>query len=365
MLKTAKTPVILMGRVGRDPLDWSYRLALAENLGARVLTDIKTGAAFPTDHPLHIGAPGFFLSPQGADALAQADLVLCLDWVDPAGTLGQAKLPEDARIIQITLDHQLVNGWSLDHQGVAPADLHIATTADAGVQAICAALGLNPPEAVAQSPVTAALPRPAGTMDTGALAAALRHGLSGEIVTLIRLPLGWAGQDWQFAHPLDYLGYDGGAGIGSGPGMTIGAALALQDSGRIPVAVLGDGDLMMGASALWTAARYGVPMLIVIANNQSFFNDEIHQERVARDRGRPVENRWIGQKIAGPDIDIAGIARSQGLVGLGPILEAGAMITAIQDAVRQVKAGHSVVIDARIIPGYDKSMAAGMTDTAE
>ena len=36
---------------------WAARVALAERLGARVVTDLKVGAAFPTDHPLHAGAP--------------------------------------------------------------------------------------------------------------------------------------------------------------------------------------------------------------------------------------------------------------------------------------------------------------------
>lgn len=365
MLYEASSPVILMGRVGRDPLDWSYRLALANHLEARVLTDIKTGAAFPTDHPLNIGGPGFFLSQGAASILATADLILCLDWVDPAGTLKQADISDDTKVIQITLDHHLINGWSLDHQGLPKTDLHIATTPDLGVREICETLGIKTPEAISPLPISCTRPRPSGVMNTSLLASALQHGLEGEIVSLIRLPLGWSGEDWQFHHPLDYLGYDGGAGIGSGPGMTIGAALALQDTGHIPVAVLGDGDLMMGASALWTAARYGVPLLIVVANNQSFFNDEVHQERVAKDRNRIVENRWIGQRIAGPDIDIAGIARSQGLTGIGPITEAEDLITSIKDAIKKVKAGNSVVIDARVQPSYAKSMAAGMTDSAE
>src|SRR5712675_246953 len=75
------------------------------------------------------------------------------------------------------------------------------------------------------------------------------------------------------------------------------AALALKDGGRLPVAIMGDGDFLMGATALWTAAHYGIPCLILVANNRSFFNDELHQERVAKERSRPVENRWIGQRI--------------------------------------------------------------------
>jgi thiamine pyrophosphate-dependent acetolactate synthase large subunit-like protein len=63
--------------------------------------------------------------------------------------------------------------------------------------------------------------------------------------------------------------------------MTVGAALALRGSGRLPVAVLGDGDYLMGLTALWTGVHYRIPLLIVVSNNQSFFNDELHQERMA------------------------------------------------------------------------------------
>ena len=53
-------------------------------------------------------------------------------------------------------------------------------------------------------------------------------------------------------------------------------------------------------------------MLMIVANNRSFFNDELHQDRVARERRRPVENRWIGQRIDDPAPDLAALARSQG-----------------------------------------------------
>jgi benzoylformate decarboxylase len=51
---------------------------------------------------------------------------------------------------------------------------------------------------------------------------------------------------------------------------------------------------------------------VVVANNRSYFNDEAHQERMAVQRSRPVENKWIGQRIDDPAPDIAGFARAQG-----------------------------------------------------
>ena len=78
----------------------------------------------------------------------------------------------------------------------------------------------------------------------------------------------------------------------------------------------------MGATALWTAVHYRIPLLVVVANNRSFFNDEVHQERVARMRNRPVENKWIGQRLADPEIDLAAMARAQGALGFGPVHDA-------------------------------------------
>src|SRR2546430_9310488 len=58
-------------------------------------------------------------------------------------------------------------------------------------------------------------------------------------------------------------GSEGGGGVGAGLGITVGAALALKGTGRLPVAVIGDGDFLMGATALWTATHYGVPCLVL------------------------------------------------------------------------------------------------------
>ena len=106
-----------------------------------------------------------------------------------------------------------------------------------------------------------------------------------------RLPFGWPAEACIFDDPLDYLGRDGGGGVGSAPGISVGAALALREAGsdRLPVAIIGDGEFVMGTPAIWTAAHYRIPVLIIVGNNRSFFNDEVHQERMARQRNRPVE----------------------------------------------------------------------------
>ncbi len=325
LLREAKRPVILMGRVSRSEAAWQTRVALAEALQARVATDLKLGAAFPTDHPLHAGAPGVFAVPETARAIAGADAVLSLDWVDLAGTLRAAcgTAPSGARVIQVSLDHHLHNGWSMDHQGLPPVDLFLAADPDAAAAAMLAVL--RPDGAAPEPPPRAAAPHFAaesGPITVPQMARALRAATGDRAVSLLHLPLSWDGALWPFRHPLDFLGGDGGGGIGGGPGISVGAALALRGSGRLPVSICGDGDFLMGATALWTASHYRIPLLLVVANNQSFFNDEVHQERMARMRGRPVENKWIGQRMTDPEIDLAGIARAQGAAGFGPLRDA-------------------------------------------
>jgi thiamine pyrophosphate-dependent acetolactate synthase large subunit-like protein len=364
LLRHAKRPVILAGRVSRDLDAWTARITLAERLNARVVTDLKMSAAFPTDHRLHAGAPGFIAPAQEAlEAVRAADVVLSLDWIDVAGTLKQAGQTE-AKIVQVSVDHHLHNGWSMDYQGLPPVDVFIACTPDAAVPALLAALGtVNPRPVAAQATEPF---KPAGDkLTVDHMADALRRAVGKRPCSLTHVSLSWNGASWPFHHPLDYLGSDGGGGVGGGPGISVGAALALKGSERLPVAVCGDGDFLMGVTALWTAAHYKIPLLIVIANNRSFFNDELHQERVARMRNRPVENRWVGQRISEPDIDLATMARAQGAQGFGPVNAIADLASTFEKAIAAVDAGAVAVVDVRVEPGYSATMTAAMARKSE
>ncbi|HVV62632.1 MAG TPA: thiamine pyrophosphate-binding protein [Pseudolabrys sp.] len=364
LLRNAKHPVILAGRVSRGLDAWNARVMLAEHLNAKVVTDLKVGAAFPTDHPLHAGAPGTIAPvPEAAEAIRAADVILSLDWVDINGTLKHTG-GSNAKIIQVSVDHRLHNGWSFDYQGLPPVDVFLACEPDTAVPALLKALGPAKPRAVADRKSEPF--RPAGDkLTVDHLAVALRRAVGDRPTSLAHVSLSWNGASWPFRHPLDYLGSDGGGGVGGGPGISVGAALALKGSGRLPVAVCGDGDFLMANTAIWTAAHYHIPLLIVVANNRSFFNDELHQERVARMRNRPVENRWVGQRISEPDIDIAEMARAQGAQGFGPISAIADLATVFAQAIAAVEDGHVAVVDVRVEPGYTAAMTAVMTRKSE
>ncbi|MTH62014.1 thiamine pyrophosphate-binding protein [Paracoccus litorisediminis] len=364
VLLQARKPVILAGRASRDPEAWNRRIALAERLGAKVLTDLKIGASFPTDHPLHAGAPGIYAVPEARAAVAEADVILSLDWVDLGGMLDAAfqGAPVTATVIQISLDHNLHRGWSMDYQALPVVDIMLAADPDQALPGLCGALGIGDslpatylPKALADYPELGEEP-----ILMGHLAHALARATQGYDVSFVHLPLGWDGALWHFRHPLDFLGSDGGGGIGGGPGIAVGAALALKDTGRLPVCVGGDGDFLMGVTAIWTAVHYRIPLLYLVGNNQSFFNDEVHQERVARMRGRPVENKWIGMRMDDPEIDVAGIARAQGALGLGPVKSADALEAVLREALAHVEAGGVAVVDIRVEPGYTPAMVASL-----
>ncbi len=371
LLSAARRPLLMLGRMSTAPADFDLRIALAERLGAVVLTDIKTGASFPSQHPLHPFPPSLYVTGAATQAIRDADVIVSLDWIDLGGTLRQAcngALPT-GKVISCSLDQYVHNGWHMDYQALPPTDLSILAPPDTLVAALVGALGssaarpLQPwisaaPEAAA--PADTATATASDRMPLAELARVTTESLAAHNPSYIRLPLGWPGEFCRFAHPQDYIGFDGGGGIGSGPGMAIGAALALRGGDRMPVAVVGDGDYLMGVTALWTGVHYRIPVLIIIANNQSFFNDELHQERMARMRGRPVENRWIGLRMSNPAMDLAGMARDQGAKGYGPVQTTVELAAAIEQGIADVRAGAVAVIDVRVAPEYSRAVSASL-----
>jgi thiamine pyrophosphate-dependent acetolactate synthase large subunit-like protein len=369
MLVAAANPVILAGRVSRDESAWTARIALAEALGADVITDMKVAAAFPTDHPLHPGDPMLvFADEKSLAAIRAADVVLSLDWVDMVNLFARV-WPDGSvppKVIQISADRLVHKGWTRDHMGLPAADLDILAEPCATVPLLLKevrALGNRELEARAANRVAKrrgesrqreprraahAGPEDIALWDMGI---ALDAARGSRAMTLIRAPLGWHAGALAFRHPLDYLGYDGSGGIGSGPGHAVGAALALKGTSRLPVALVGDGDFLMGVTALWTAVHHRIPVLVMIANNTSYFVDEEHQRTVSRQRGRKLENAWIGQRLEDPAIDLSAMARAQGC-SAERVEQRSELTAAIERGIAAVNAGACHVIDVKILPDY-------------
>ena len=362
LLLKARNPVILMGRVSRDQDGWHQRIRLAESLGASVLTSIRERSAFPTNHPLHAAPPFFWLTPKAKEVIAKSDCILSLDWPDLSGTLEQTFAKDSVymgNIIQVSMDHTLHNGWSMDYFSLCPVDIPISSGVNEFVDSILPALEkrIGPKKrwdgsVRSNTPVIGysdSLDKEIAPRD---IEVALANARGDHLFSLAHVTIGWVGDAYHFYDPLDFLGHDGGAGLSAGPGITVGAALALKGRNRITVSVLGDGDFIQGATALWTAAHYQLPALFIVSNNRSNFNDEIHQETVARSRNRPVKNRWIGQRIDDPAVDIAQLAKAQGVEAEGPITSIASLEAALLRGIKAVSEGRPYLIDVHVKPGY-------------
>jgi thiamine pyrophosphate-dependent acetolactate synthase large subunit-like protein len=145
--------------------------------------------------------------------------------------------------------------------------------------------------------------------------------------------------------PAHGIGGGRGGGVGYGLPSSIGAALGFKESGRLCVGIMGDGDFLMTSNALWTAVKYQIPLLAVVLNNRPYYNDEEHQERMAKWRRRPVENKGIGIRIEDPAPDLAAIARALGADGFGPVSDPRQLGSALDEAIEVVRQGKPAVVD--------------------
>jgi thiamine pyrophosphate-dependent acetolactate synthase large subunit-like protein len=370
LLVRAERPLIMLGHAGDD---WNDVIAVAESLGAAVVTDRLSPAGFPTDHPLHQGTARTQSNDAVVEEVRAADLILAIQKVDVAGALRE-RGGDPVELIDISLEPYITRSWSADYQALPLAYVVITANASRAMAALREAVV----RAVADSPGgrrraedraraaadrsrkrrgewTAANKRRSGDrpIHLARAIAELRVALgerAGETV-LAQGPLApWPAATWEFTKPKSYLGADGGAGVGSGTGIAVGAALAARDGSRPVVAVVGDGEMLAAPTALWTAAHHQIPVLFLVANNQSYYNDEEHQDHVARVRARPPENRWIGQRMDRPAVDFAGLARDLGAEGFGPVDDPGDLAATLRRAVKALDEGRPVLVDVRIVP---------------
>jgi acetolactate synthase-1/2/3 large subunit len=115
---------------------------------------------------------------------------------------------------------------------------------------------------------------------------------------------------WDFDKPYRHPGAE--LGTSTQIGISLGVALAHKGTGRVVVDIQPDGDLMFDAGALWIAAKYEIPMLVVMHNNRAYYNDWEHQIRMARLRGTDESKAHIGMDLFAPEPDFAALARAMG-----------------------------------------------------
>ena len=123
-------------------------------------------------------------------------------------------------------------------------------------------------------------------------------------------------------------------------GAAIGARLGAP--GNQVVALVGDGSFQFAVQALWTAARFEVPLIIVIFDNVGY---QANRWALAGLGGRAAASgRFIGISLDDPQIDHVGIARAYGLHG-ERVTSPGDLEAALRRAVAAEKDGRAYVLD--------------------
>src|SRR5499425_105336 len=367
LLAEAQWPVIVAGELGRNPKALPALLDIAEALGAPVI-DSDGRYAFPSTHPLN-------LTTAREEALRNADVVLALDVPSLGVPLGPSVrergnfapvIPPSCKVIHITLLDLERQSWVSDSMWLLPVHLPIAADTSVALPQLLEQVRerIKPNsdaerqarerrtkvEAIYHEARKKSQAWIEKTWDEKPISQAR---LFGEINKRVQ-GQSWAlvsahGRRWREAievtEPAHGIGGGRGGGVGYGLPSSIGAALGYKGSGRLCVGILGDGDFLMTSNALWTAAKYQIPLLAVVLNNRSYYNDEEHQERMAKWRQRPVENKGIGIRIEEPAPDLAAIARALSVDGFGPVTEPDQLGPALDKAIAIVGEGKPAVVD--------------------
>ncbi|HVR89303.1 MAG TPA: thiamine pyrophosphate-binding protein [Candidatus Limnocylindria bacterium] len=354
LLANAARPVIVTEFTGRHPEASAALIALAERCAAAVI-DLGGRTTMPNRHPLNL---------TGGNALAEADVVIGVDVGDMYRALNRldrltheksSLIPIGCRLVDLGLSELRQSKWSEDLGQFQPVDISIVAdtrlalpvltqlvserqgrTRDADRDARRTSLGTRHDEIHGKWAQDAREDWDAVPMTAARLAAEVWDIIKDEDWVLTAGTLeDWAIRLWDVNAPHRHPGRS--LGTATQIGTSLGVGLAYKDMDKVIVDLQPDGDLLYDPGALWTAAHYRIPLLVVMYNNRAYFNDWEHQIRVAEHRGTPVENAHIGMDITDPAPDFAMMARSFGWQAEGPIDDPRAVRPALERALAYVK----------------------------
>ena len=204
-----------------------------------------------------------------AQLLCEADVILALDWMDLGGALRQAKNvgTVTAKIIACSLDQNLHTGANMEYQALPTVDvLDGDDRRRRGRRAQCA----RSAKAARSRGRRRCRPRPKQATAARSPWSTSRRRCSDQFndpenVTFCTLGRGWPFDVWPLQNGMSYLGKDGGGGLGSGPGISVGSALALHHKSRAATRsrCSATATSAWARRAIWTAVQHRIPLLVI------------------------------------------------------------------------------------------------------
>ncbi|WP_346109116.1 thiamine pyrophosphate-binding protein, partial [Nonomuraea maheshkhaliensis] len=308
-LETARRPVFIAGRGARGARRELEELA--ERTGALLATSAVAKGLF-RGSPWDLDVSGGFATPLTAELIRAADLVVgwgcALNmWTTRHGSL----ISPGTRVAKVDLDPGALKTHVPADVGVAGDVAEVARSLTAQVRG--GAQGYRSPELARRIEAEGrwrAVPYEDesgdGRIDPRTLTIALDDLLPQDRIVAIDSG-NFMGYPSMFLDVPDENGFcftQAFQSIGLGLATAIGAAVARPD--RLPVAALGDGGALMGLAELETVVRLGLPMVIVVYDDEAY-GAEVHH---FGPHGHPLDT------VRFPPADLAAIARGHGLAAV-------------------------------------------------
>ncbi|MGB3633785.1 MAG: thiamine pyrophosphate-binding protein [Rubrobacteraceae bacterium] len=313
LLAECERPVILAGRGaalagGREALE-----ILGERIGA-LLTTSAVGNGLFAGNPYDLGIAGGFSSPLAVELLGEADLVLAFGASLNRWTMRHGRLfPRNARVVQVDLDEEVIG---------ALYDVEVGIVGDAAATAREISEELEQRDVSKRGFRSEELARnisnrrwrdepyeDEGTeeyIDPRNLSISLDELLPEErtVATDSGHFMGYPAMYLQVPDERGFIFTQAFQSVGLGLASGIGATVARPD--RLTVIATGDGGALMALGEIETAARYKLPIVIVVYNDAAY-GAEVHH---FGPMDRPVDLAQF------PDTDFAALARAAGAEGI-------------------------------------------------
>jgi thiamine pyrophosphate-dependent acetolactate synthase large subunit-like protein len=313
LLASSSSPVIVAGRGAALAGARGALEALGDRVGA-ILATSAAGHGLFAGNPYSVGIAGGFSSPLAVELLGRADVVLAFGaslnhWTARHGRL----FPSGARVAQVDLDEEAIGALHRVDVGVVGDAAEAARAVAAELDRRGVRRGGFRGESLARE-ISHRRWRDESYEERGTDGHIDPRTLSIALDDLLPVERTVATDSGHFlGYPSMYLAVPDERGfvfpnafqsVGLGIASGIGAAIARPE--RLCVAAVGDGGALMALGELETAARYRLPMVVVVYNDAAY-GAEVHH---FGPMGRPVDLAQF------PDTDFAALARAAGAGGI-------------------------------------------------
>lgn len=264
MIDASERPVIYSGGGVISSGAAEELLVLSEKSDIPVANSLMGLGGFPRDHRLSLGLVGMHGFKETNLAMCHADLIIAIGARFSDRVIGKAEaFGPKAKVIQLDIDGAEI-GKNKAVDGYAVGDLkEILSIISDNVEKKDRSLWHSDILKLKDEKT----PFDGAWSAVSALKHANEHFKDSIVVTDVGQHQMWTAQHWSFKRPRTWLSSGGLGTMGYGLGAAIGAQTANPQ--KEVVLVTGDGSFRMNCNELGTVSKYGLPITILLFNNNT------------------------------------------------------------------------------------------------